>query len=240
MADGRTLAVGGDGDNVGNGYINDGRQAIQTFSLDSKQWNVIGTTQTPRWYPTTIILPDERYPHTSNLSYLIVGGLKESYLPSDPTRDNPTIETFPASGPPKPLDILSASYPFNSYPMVHMLPNNKIFILSGFKAVLLDFPSLEISSRLPDLNHPDLKPRSFPYTATSVILPLWPSQNYRSQILICGGTRQNMEAATTCDKMIATENGGYWQPEQDTPIPRVMGDFVILPSTPPITPKTNS
>ncbi|KAJ3185892.1 hypothetical protein HK101_009779 [Irineochytrium annulatum] len=90
MADGAVLVVGGDGDNVGDGYIKDGRFKVRTYT-SAAGWVDIGELLVPRWYPTVTTLADGRF--------LVLGGHKEWYLPTaGPNRNQPTLEFWPRSG----------------------------------------------------------------------------------------------------------------------------------------------
>ena len=55
-SDGKLIVVAGDGDNVGNGYIKDGRQAVQMFDPASEQWTFVDNLESTRWYPTVVTL----------------------------------------------------------------------------------------------------------------------------------------------------------------------------------------
>lgn len=97
--------------------------------------------------------------------------------------------------------------------------------------MLLSYPEL-IEHKLPNIPlRDDAKPSfSFPYTATSVLLPLTPSKNYSSSILVCGGTLLNGNASPYCYimEMGMVGTNGTWNRVEDMPIPRVMGILLML------------
>ncbi|KAJ3103645.1 hypothetical protein HDU97_009984 [Phlyctochytrium planicorne] len=222
MANGSILVVGGDGDNVGNGYIKDGRFAIRQYTHESG-WVEIGQLHQSRWYPTVTMVDHDRY--------LIVGGHKESYVPTDPERSNPTLEFWP----PHPagvvhVPILTDTYPFNTYPVVFLLPSGKVFMLAGIRSCILDLSNMTMKE-LPQLQNPLLEPsRSFPYSSQSVMLPLTPRNNFTATVMICGGTEKSGKASTSCSTIRPDDKNPQWKNIEDMPVPRVMGDLVLLPS----------
>ncbi|KAJ3113189.1 hypothetical protein HDU96_003688 [Phlyctochytrium bullatum] len=221
MADGSILVAGGDGDNVGNGYIKDGRGAIRRYT-STEGWKDIGTLLQTRWYPTVTMVGPDRF--------LIVGGHTESYVPGDFGRSNPTLEMWPPG--PEGLvhvPILTDTYPFNTYPIVQLLPSGRVFMFAGTRACILDLPSMAMTE-LPRLAKPGLWPRSFPYLSPSILLPLTPRNNYTATILLCGGTEKTGEATRSCSTITPDEPRAAWVDEEDMPVPRVMGDAVLMPT----------
>ncbi|KAI8852331.1 hypothetical protein BC829DRAFT_430690 [Chytridium lagenaria] len=151
MADGSILIVGGDGDNVGNGYIKDGRDGVRTYTSQTG-WVDIGKLQQTRWYPTVTM------------------------------------------------------------------------------ASILNLDDMSMRE-LPPLKKDFLEPsRSFPYLSQSVMLPLTPSNGYTATILICGGTEKTKKASKSCSAIIPDSPDPQWFDVDDMPVPRVMGDTVILPT----------
>ncbi|KAI8811444.1 hypothetical protein BJ742DRAFT_674944, partial [Cladochytrium replicatum] len=224
MADGRILIAGGDGDNVVNVFSfslrQDGRFQIRTYSREAG-FTDVSTLTTPRWYPTIATLPGG--------NFLIVGGssLYRSYLPTDLARNNPTMEVFPPNGRGSVyLDILGETYPYNSYPIVQVLPvSGNVFIFAGVKSAVVDTSTLTVQSLLPDLVRANLEPsRSFPYLSPWTMLPL----TYRNGKFANGLKLSASFASKSCSRIAPEEPNPHWL-DEDMPIPRVMGDAVLLP-----------
>ncbi|TPX49370.1 hypothetical protein SeLEV6574_g01526 [Synchytrium endobioticum] len=222
MADGRIFVAGGDGDGVGNGYITDGRKAVRTYA-SATGWVDIGELSTTRWYPTVATLPDGRL--------LIVGGLSESYIPDDPNRNNPTYELYPPDGRGTvPLEVLLPGYPNNSYPIVMVLPSQRVFIFSSINSMSININSWDNIITYPPLSKTDIYPsRSFPYLSPSVLLPLRKANKYRAEIMICGGTYINNTASNLCSRIIPDLGEEAKWVDDEMPGGRVMGDGVLLP-----------
>ncbi|KAJ3311600.1 hypothetical protein HDU76_003078, partial [Blyttiomyces sp. JEL0837] len=227
---------GGDGDSIGQNptYISDGRYSIRKYTTESG-WQQIGTLNKPRWYPTVVSLPD-------GIHYLIVGGHLASYVPNDLERRNPSMEVWPAlpeGNGSVYLDILGDTYPYNSYPVVYVTPGNNVFVFASTKATLITLPTGLTSSTpqhhipLPELTTPHLHPsHSFPYLSASVLLPLTLQNNHKATVMICGGTRLDNQATDTCNMIDPDDAVGgtaEWKSVERMPVPRVMGDAVLLP-----------
>ncbi|KAJ3215517.1 hypothetical protein HDU67_000305 [Dinochytrium kinnereticum] len=222
MADGSILIVGGDGDGVGNGYIKDGRYGVRTYTSRTG-WVDVGKLQQSRWYPTVTMIGRNRY--------IAVGGHTESYVPTDLGRSNPTYEFWP----PYPsgifnVPILTDTYPYNTYPVVFLLPSGNVFMFAGVRASILNTQDLTMKE-LPSLKKDFLAPsRSFPYLSQSVMLPLTPANNYTATILICGGTEKGGKASTSCSMIQPDFPNPKWVDIENMPVARVMGDAVLLPT----------
>ncbi|TPX33080.1 hypothetical protein SmJEL517_g03901 [Synchytrium microbalum] len=221
MADGSIFVAGGDGDNVANNYIADGRKAVRTYS-STTGWVDIGELTSTRWYPTASILPDGRL--------IIVGGLLESYIPTDPTRNNPSYEIWPADGRGSvPLQVLRPGYPNNTYSVVMVLPSQRVFIFSAAHSMTMKVGTWEAIINLPDLIHADLYPsHSFPYLSPSVLLPLREANNFKAEVMICGGTRLDNQASSLGSRIAPDDENAQWF-DENMPGGRVMGDGVLLP-----------
>ncbi|ONK62172.1 uncharacterized protein A4U43_C07F1130 [Asparagus officinalis] len=122
------------------------------------------------------------------------------------------------------------------YPFVHLLPT----------ATSSSSPTPDPSSTTPDngdviREFPPLAagPRNYPSAGSSAMLPLTPGAGgyTDAEIVICGGAQygvylhRDAEAAagTTCGRMTATDPNPVWATEE-MPMPRIMGDMVILPT----------
>ncbi|KAI9339803.1 hypothetical protein DFJ73DRAFT_762798 [Zopfochytrium polystomum] len=157
MEDGSILIAGGDGDNVGAGYIRDGRQAVRRYDPAAAAFTDIGTLNRTRWYPTVTALPAGRFAASD---VLVVGGHSASYLPADPDRSNPTMELW-GEGRVKRVwdnvDVLVGTYPYNSYPLVYVLPSNQVSLFAGTKVHSPPFYALLSPKLLSSLHFPPPK-----------------------------------------------------------------------------------
>ncbi|RKO85917.1 hypothetical protein BDK51DRAFT_7000, partial [Blyttiomyces helicus] len=74
--------------------------------------------------------------------------------------------------------------------------------------------------------------RTFPSSASSVLLPLKASENYRPEIMVCGGSSgdaPNPKALDDCGRIHPLDAEPQWAFEQLPDGPRTMGDAVLLP-----------
>lgn len=155
------------------------------------------TLQHTRWYPSAQTLVDG--------SVLVVGGADAGGLVLNEANINvPTYEIIYQDGraPPAPVPLpildftsdqnLVPGKSYNLYPILHLLPNpsvaNQIFTVAGNQAVIWDYTGNALVKSLP--NTP-LQPRTFPSSATSVLLPLV-APNYTPKVLVCGGSSGDM------------------------------------------------
>jgi hypothetical protein len=228
MADGSILHVGGD-DGVwllsnGTSISNDGHQGRRIYKPCDSGACTIGTwtdmvdMTTKRWYPTVTTLHDG--------SQIIVGGVT-TYIDMENLSDNnnPTYEYYPSK---------SWCYPFCLYPVVRQLPSRNVFMMVSNKSLILNPETEKISFTIPDLIAPDHAPWIYPYTPTFVVLPLSSKNNYKYEILICGGNQQSTaatskEASKQCWKIAPDSDNPTWNRVDDMPHGRVMSDSVILP-----------
>lgn len=180
-----------------------------------------------RWYSTTQILPDG--------SIIVIGGT-----------GNPSYEYVPKSTPWQLyLPLLSKAYFYpgenNMYPFVHLTPSGHLFIFANVYSILLDYKNTKVIREFPDFGK---DPRVYPYSGTSVMLPLTAADGFsKVEILICGGApngsyvvanvqatqRQYWPALNTCGRMEITAANPQWNVET-MPSPRVMCDGMLLPT----------
>ncbi|CAJ0752012.1 16314_t:CDS:10 [Entrophospora sp. SA101] len=228
-SDGTLVHTGGTGAEQ-NTQHKDGFQSIRLFKpCQNKkcQWteNVNGLS-TKRWYPSMVSLSDGRV--------LILGGSTKATGINNADINNPTFEFFPSKkSTPKPFPFLQETLPRNLYPVVHLLsgPANqkRLFVFADVKSIVWDWEANKIVKRLPNLPGPS---RSYPFTGTSVILPLRPEKNYASRVMVCGGgkgTNFNTVADNTCGTIDLSDlNKADWKMEDFGGFPRIMPDGVIL------------
>ncbi|KAJ3161240.1 hypothetical protein HDU88_007413 [Geranomyces variabilis] len=243
--DGQVVVVGGDQPYV-TGHNLDGRNAVRSYFpctlVPGNRTCGIGkfVVNTPmaqgnqRWYPTVATLADGRQ--------IIVGGSisNQADIVAD---NNPTYEYANPNKTtgiwPRTLQLLIDAFPAMLYPLVYQLPSGNIFIFANVMAVLLD-PRTEKVTRLPPLPNGliDHGPWSYPFTATGVLLPLRPGNNYSATIQICGGPKASqvdadgLPYASPVCMQITPESpfGPVWSRADDMPSGgRIMPDVVILP-----------
>ncbi|KAJ3333003.1 hypothetical protein HDU76_012222 [Blyttiomyces sp. JEL0837] len=71
-------------------------------------------------------------------------------------------------------------------------------------------------------------PRTYPWTGSSFLLPLFPSDNYTSRVLICGGGLSG-SVDSTCGMIIPDQFGATWDTSEPLRSPRVFGHMIHLP-----------
>lgn len=116
---------------------------------------------------------------------------------------------------------------------MHLLPNpsvaNQIFTVAGNQAVIWDYTGNALVKSLP--NTP-LQPRTFPSSATSVLLPLV-APNYTPSVLVCGGSSGDMPdplALSDCYTINPLDASPTWQSTDSLPNgPQKMSGGILLP-----------
>ncbi|XP_043703159.1 aldehyde oxidase GLOX-like [Telopea speciosissima] len=215
-------AVTPDGTLIQTGGFNDGARVVRTFQPCSTcDWKEItnGLIQR-RWYPTNQILPDGRV--------IVIGGQENNYefYPKSTSTDTVFNLTF--------LEQSS-----NLYPFVHLNVDGNLFIFAYNEAILFNYTSNSVVKTFPTI--PDYQPRTYPFTGSSVLLPLRNLQqsSVEAEVLICGGAPwDSYEQATsgnftgalnTCGRIRITDPNPTWTMET-MPLARVMGDMTLLPN----------
>jgi hypothetical protein len=126
----------------------------------------------------------------------------------------------------------------NHFPNVHPLPDGKIFVSANQQAMLFDW-STNTETRLPNI--PNGVRVSSPFSASAVLLPLTPENDFTPEILICGGSTVSdligpldvstqEPASKQCARLVLNEDGiaSGWQVEE-MPEARIMVDLILLP-----------
>ncbi|CAG8681676.1 35404_t:CDS:2 [Racocetra persica] len=182
---------------------------------------------TNRWYSTSTTLSDG--------TVFILGGSIKSIAVNEAKFNNPTFEFFPKNKKnpgPQHFQFLVDTLPFNLYPIVHLLPGPKdqtqLFIFANQDSIIYDWTTNKVIKKLPKLPG---GPRSYPLTGTSVMLPLRPEDNYKAQILVCGGnTKMDVKnkATNSCGKIDLSLKNPTWEMDDFGGFERVMPDSVLL------------
>jgi len=116
---------------------------------------------------------------------------------------------------------------------VYLLPNtaatNQIFTVAGNQSIVWDYTANSLVKTLPDT---PLQPRTFPSSATSVLLPLV-APNYEPSILICGGSSgdiPNPTALSDCYTICPNDPSPTYEPTDSLPNgPQTMSEGILLP-----------
>ncbi|KAJ7978066.1 glyoxal oxidase-related protein [Quillaja saponaria] len=218
---------------VQTGGYNDGDHVIRTFTpcLDGTcDWvEFPNYLSQRRWYATNQILPEGRI--------IVIGGRRQF-----------NYEFFPHSS-----NYASSSQNFfsfrflrettdqsenNLYPFVHLLPDGNLFIFANTRSILLDYTQNHVIKEFPRI--PGGDPRNYPSSGSSVLLPLDENKaSIEAEIMVCGGAPQDSfssasqgtftSAVHTCGRLQVGAQNPNWIME-DMPIPRVMGDMLLLPT----------
>ncbi|KAI4212296.1 MAG: hypothetical protein LQ351_005009 [Letrouitia transgressa] len=242
--DGTLVNIAGAEPNAAAG-VGDGFDRYRTYAPGpcdgdcTQDWNEQAKTlQSRRWYPSPQTLVDG--------NVVVVGGSNAGGLVLNEAGINvPTYEKIYQDNrtPPAPvtLPILEfsddenqdASKSYNLYPILHLLPNkdeaNRIFTAAGTRAVVWDYDSDKEFKSLPDI---PLQPRTFPSSATSVLLPLR-APDYKATVLICGGSSGDKpapKALNDCYTINPLDDDPEWERIDDLPNgPQTMSEGILLP-----------
>ena len=116
---------------------------------------------------------------------------------------------------------------------MHLLPNpsvaNEIFTVAGNQTIIWDYGSDKLVATLPDT---PLQPRTFPSSATSVLLPLV-APDYTPTVLLCGGSSGDIpdpKALSDCYTIDPQSSSPSWDSTDSLPNgPQTMSDGILLP-----------
>ncbi|KAF9638058.1 putative glyoxal oxidase protein [Lasiodiplodia theobromae] len=230
--------------------VGDGFDAIRTYApgpcaadgkgcaMDFVEGKGGAHLQSRRWYPTAETLP--------NGDVLVVGGSDKGLLVLNEANINvPTYELIKADGsaapPPVTLPMLEftdaennmPNKSYNLYPILHQLPNpraaSEVFTLAGTRAAIWDYHANKLVKTLPDA---PLEPRTFPSSATSVLLPL-EAPAFDPTVLLCGGSSGDIpdpQALDDCYTLAPHAENPVWTPTDSLPNgPQTMSDGILLP-----------
>ncbi|KAK6243210.1 hypothetical protein QUC31_009619 [Theobroma cacao] len=222
---------------VQTGGYNDGDRNIRTFTPCTDEYcdwiEFPHSLLQRRWYASNQILPDGRI--------IIVGGRRQfnyEFYPHDIEGKSSGSSTDHIFG----LNFLRETNDYqmenNLYPFLHLLPDGNLFIFANTRSILLDYNQNRVVKEFPQI--PGGDPRNYPSSGSSVLLPL-DDQNeaIEPEIMVCGGapkgsftqaTQGNfIRATSTCGRLKVSHANPSWVME-DMPVPRVMGDMILLPS----------
>ncbi|XP_043700379.1 aldehyde oxidase GLOX-like [Telopea speciosissima] len=215
-------AVSHDGSLIQTGGFNDGDRVVRIFKPCSTcDWQEFpnGLNQ-PRWYATNHILPDGRI--------IVIGGQQNNY------------EFYPKSASTNTVfNLTFLEQSSNLYPFVHLNVDGNLFIFANNQGILFNYTTNSVVKTFPVI--PDAQPRTYPYTGSSVLLPLRNLQksSVEAEVFICGGAPWGsyqeassgnfIETLNTCGRIRITDTNPTWTMET-MPLARVMGDMILLPN----------
>ncbi|KEI36617.1 uncharacterized protein L969DRAFT_90591 [Mixia osmundae IAM 14324] len=185
---------------------------------------------TNRWYPTLETLGDG--------SVIIIGGCLNGAYVNDASQNVPTYQFVPPRGDGTPigLNILTTTLPLNLFPLTWLLPSGYIFINSQYSNELLDVENA-IEHPIADMPH---GVRVYPASATTVMLPLTPANNWTATLLFCGGNNLQADqwvttwniaaypAMNSCVR-ITPDVSANFEEDDDMLENRIMGNGIMLP-----------
>lgn len=224
-ADGSILIIGGDepGSITSAGTtITDSLLAQRIFhpcaigdtTCVTGKYELLPDMSTKRWYPSVITL-------ASGDGMIVSGSTMNLDFEKLEGANNPTYEYYPARGAPKILDSLDKMFPYNLYPTVFQLAHGPVMIFTAKMTDLLDAASDSLLPvKIPMIELPDKQPWIYPYTPTSVMMPLTKANGYTSRIMVCGGSRIAEKAADErCIGINFGDSAPEWKELVSDPMP---------------------
>ncbi|KAM3293521.1 hypothetical protein ACQJBY_036837 [Aegilops geniculata] len=210
------------------GGFSNGDRIARLFSPTSGWVDLPDFLAARRWYATDILLADGRV--------LILGGRRQynfEFFPHDGVNGPPPLTFFPFLDETTEVDAEN-----NLYPFLHLLPDGTVFVFANDRAVVFDPYNRTPLRRLPTI--PGGVPRNYPSSGSSVLLPLRPEYPTHAEVLVCGGAPRGayqlalrngtfVPTERTCGRIAPTDANPVWAMEE-MPLPRVMGDMVLLPT----------
>ena len=181
LANGNVLVVGG---HIAKSGYDDGRTGIRILDRETLKFVRVGSLQFPRWYPTATLLP--------NGMVMVVGGTQK---PGAGSAQNPQYELWdPANPTTTKLFNLQRNFVIMGrdiyYPFIYVMPfTGHAWMFVGVYGQIIDPMTSSHVQDIPTFASLAKSINSeYPYTATSVMLPLLPSNNYQPSILVIGGS----------------------------------------------------
>ncbi len=216
-------AVTSDGTLTQTGGWNDGGRTVRLMGPGpTDNWREFeNSLAVARWYASDQLLP--------NQAIIVVGGRAAFSYEFVPRPKGQGVFELPFLAATN-----EAGAENNLYPFTHLLPDGNLFIFANRDSILLNWKTGAVLRKYPAI--PD-GPRNYPSSGSSVMLPLSAANGFTvAEIMICGGapdgafqTRNFAIALQTCARMVVTAAAPRWAVSL-MPIPRVMGDMLILPT----------
>ncbi|PNW76383.1 hypothetical protein CHLRE_11g467539v5 [Chlamydomonas reinhardtii] len=231
--DGHVLVVGG---HIAKSGYGDGLKAVRVFSRKTLSFHRIANMTYPRWYPTATLLPSGMV--------TIMGG---TVLPGAGTGKNPIYEIW---DPANPTQLMrrnqSAAMVARTndiyYPNTYVLPTGHLLLSCNRYGEIMDPMAAKVITAMPSwMAVAKGVFTEYPFTGTSAMLSLKPENNYTPEVVYFGGQFSYGWINTTASRLAlrlkvewdeAAGNytfGEGWVAEK-MPLPRVMGDALVLPN----------
>ncbi|KAK9491770.1 glyoxal oxidase N-terminus-domain-containing protein [Lipomyces doorenjongii] len=233
LANGDFISVGGNADlswldpTVGNGFtgIRYLKRSLSSSEYDGQAWSEPGNKlDSARWYATAQNL--------ANGEIFVASGSLNGLDPTVPANNNPTWELLDKTGKSYtgsiPMDFLAHNQPYYMYPFVNLLRDGELFIFVSKSAIIFDVKTNATLKTLPDLPGDY---RTYPNTGGSIMFPLSSSDDYSSEVMICGGgAYQDITSPTeaSCGRIRPEDDEPTWEME-GMPKSRGMIEGTLLP-----------
>ncbi|SCZ99332.1 BZ3500_MvSof-1268-A1-R1_Chr7-2g09487 [Microbotryum saponariae] len=240
ISNGDIISVGGqtsENTELGKpGVAGDGFTGLRVFRPTTRQFlddPRKAHIQSARWYASVIRVTDG--------SALIMGGSKKGQYNNERKVDNPTMEFVPSKGSQYYSKFLHDALDSNMFPIAFLLSKSgHVFVMANEIAMIYDWKNnREYRVEGP----PGGIVRTYPGSATAVLLPLTIKNRWLSEALICGGVFNTVNMTNpghdvradepVSDQCVRTSFPGGtrisgWHVEH-MPSPRIMGDPVLTP-----------
>jgi hypothetical protein len=216
----------------------DGLTGVHLYHPDDDFWEHVTDMDAGRWYPTCTALPNGQVLTMSGT--MGTGGPVSSTAPV-----NNTLQLFdgntglqPSTPLPSPFShSFPADFPtIDLYPFVYVLPSGELLVHSRNVTRFYDWTTNTWSPV--ELLAASAHSRTYPGQASSVLLPLLPSDDppYRARVLIVGGggaDPQDLDVHTpateTAELLDLSASAPAWRYTAPMSGPRVMPDATLLP-----------
>ncbi|GIL82374.1 hypothetical protein Vretifemale_11266, partial [Volvox reticuliferus] len=150
----------------------------------------------PRWYPTATLLPSGMV--------TIMGG---TVLPGASSAKNPIYEIWDPSNPTQLLFRRQSTGMITKtkdiyYPHTYVLPTGDLFMMCAAYGEITEPMNTTVRATLPSWF--DVAPHlymEYPYTGTSVMLPLTPDNGYTPEVVLFGGQYMGAYVNTTASSL---------------------------------------
>ncbi|KAI0029391.1 glyoxal oxidase N-terminus-domain-containing protein [Vararia minispora EC-137] len=244
LGNGTWVNVGGGVEAVSESAVAGGSSLRLLTPCDdgSCEWHITANLSTERRYPTVETLEDG--------TLLIMGGCKSCDFINNANSANPTYEIFPslpALGPdgayspslsianPVFSPFLNSTLPANLYPLTFLLPSGRLLVQANRKTAIIDHRAgtEELLGDVPDAV------RTYPASASVVLLPLTPRNRWEATIMFCGGSNISDDewtnnlaqapASKSCVQ-ITPDVSGQYDHTDSLPEGRTMGNLILLPT----------
>lgn len=190
--------------------------------------------QKRRWYPTVEAMGDG--------TLWIGGGEDYGGYVADAGQNEPNFEYWPPRGGAITMDFLTQTLPMNLYPLAWLMASGKLFVQAGQDAILYDLDSNSVDTTLPSTTGPM---KVYPASAGVAMLPMTPANNYKQEVLFCGGVQRPLNewgngvgplynplttpASNVCERITPEAANPTWEQDDNLITGRSMGTFVYLP-----------